>query len=145
MAEGIWVGAHGGVCWAYFHGDFSADEFQRYVEKVQASMAQPSFAGAMLTVAHSPKMPSATQRKQLTDLVTTGAAEKLKRHAIVSDSVVARGVVTAMNWVARKPFEERIFATPEAAIAWLREQIPDVSASLWEAIVEEVEPARRWK
>ena len=131
---GIWFGIEDGVFWAAFRGRFSDDDFGRYLEAVPAAVGSSDFRGLMFTFAESPRMPSATQRKGLSDLVESGVVSALERHAIASDSAITRGVVTAMNWVSSKPYDERIFPSPGAALRWLGELDPSVNASLWETV-----------
>lgn len=133
-SAGIWFGIEDGVFWAAFRGRFSDDDFGRYLEAVPAALGSSDFKGLMFTTADAPRMPSATQRKALSDLVESGAVATLRRHAIASDSAITRGVVTAMNWVSSKPYDERIFPTPEAALVWLGELDSTVSAELWQTV-----------
>src|SRR5690606_17384926 len=43
--------------------------------------------------------------------------------AVVLSSAVERGIMTAIRWASRTNLEAYAFATPEAAIAWLQEQL----------------------
>ena len=43
--------------------------------------------------------------------------------AIVADSPLVRGIVTAIHWVAPPPLPQRVFARRSEAEAWLREQL----------------------
>lgn len=43
--------------------------------------------------------------------------------AIVVDSAIARGVITAVNWIAPPPFPQRVFATEGEAEAYLAQLI----------------------
>ena len=137
----IWFENVGPVFWGYFYADYSDEEFMAYIEAAAAAYGGPAFAGAVVTVAHSPRMPNATQRKVLAELARDSAAGTVRWHAISSDSFVARGVVTAMNWLTDKGFDERIFSRPHAALAWLSRQCPEVEPSLWDRIRDAVPPA----
>ncbi len=67
-------------------------EWATWVEVLRGRAHAP--AGARLIVVAGDGAPGPAQRKQLIDAVKTG---KLKT-AVVSDSVIARGVVTAFKW-----------------------------------------------
>jgi hypothetical protein len=50
--------------------------------------------------------------------------KRLDRFALVIDSTVHRHAITALSWIVKKPFEERIFNSPLSAIKWLTEKHP---------------------
>jgi hypothetical protein len=63
----------------------------------------------------------AKHRRQITDWIKANAAElRLNRlgAAFVSDSVVVRGILTALYWVAPPPYPYQIFKTMNEALAW---------------------------
>lgn len=142
---GIWFGREGDVFWAYVHGDFTDEAFAGYLAALQAAFAPTDRPSAMFTVAHSPRMPSASHRKALAELAESELGPRLQRHAIVSNSAIAQGVVTALSWLSRKPYEEKIFRTPTDAIAWLRERHPHVGEGLWSDISARVPASSRFE
>ena len=61
------------------------------------------------------------------------------RDDLVTDSLVLSGVLTAVGWLTKKPYVERIFLSPTSAVGWLAEQCTGLSAeTLWEEICGEV-------
>src|SRR5438552_449599 len=68
------------------------DEWTGWVEALRVQAHAPD--GARLVVVASDGGPTVVQRRLLIDAVKTG---KLKT-AVVSDSLVARGIVTAFRW-----------------------------------------------
>ncbi len=78
----------------YVNGDQAPDrgEWKAYVEFI-AERTKLHSKARLLVVAGS-GAPDAVQRKQIADAVTT----KQVRSAVVSDSMVARGIVTAFRW-----------------------------------------------
>jgi hypothetical protein len=140
---GVWFESIGPIFWGYFHGEYSDEGFASYIEAAEAAMLSPGFGGAVLTIAHAPRMPNAMQRKSLAVLASRTGRQHVTRHAISSDSRVARCVVTAMNWLTSKPFDERIFDSPHGALDWLSSGAPAVGEGLWARIRDVVPPSRQ--
>ena len=68
---------------------------------------------------------TSVQRKRMGEFSKLHArrlAEVVIATAIVSDSPLVRGIVTAINWVAPPPFPQRTFARRTEATQWLHEQ-----------------------
>src|SRR5262249_49949625 len=66
------------------------------------------------------------QRKCMADHVREHHDMLARYHvaaAIVANSPVIRGVITAINWLSPPPFPQRTFATQLDAEAWLREML----------------------
>lgn len=141
---GIWSGREADVFWAYVHGEFSDATFAGYIATLQATFGPADRPSAMLTIAHSPRMPSASHRKTLAQLAESELGPRLRSHAIVSDSAIAQGVVTALNWLTRKPYEEKIFRTTAEALDWLRERHPRLNPGLWSTISARVPVSSRF-
>lgn len=81
----------------------------------------------LLTIAWKTPPPDGKQRKFMAELIGNGAMSKqLKRHAMVTESMLIRGVMTALNWIRPKPYLEQAFADVHSAVAWLREDAPDI-------------------
>ena len=142
---GIWFGREGGL----ERGEVASEGLVREVP-VDIGPEDVAFAptdrpSAMFTVAHSPRMPSASHRKALAELAESELGPRLQRHAIVSNSAIAQGVVTALSWLSRKPYEEKIFRTPTDAIAWLQERHPHVGEGLWSRISARVPASSRFE
>ncbi len=69
---------------------------------------------------------SVTQHRYMTQHVNE-SRERLAAHviaaAVVAPSPILRGSITAMNWLAPPPFEQRVFGGEEVARAWLHEAL----------------------
>lgn len=69
-------------------------EWDALMEKLRALDARGEFAQMRLLVFSEGGGPNTMQRKQFTDLL----AGRTQLTAVVTDSMVARGIVTAMSW-----------------------------------------------
>ncbi len=128
-----------GVELYYHHGDPSDESWGRYLALVEthAKLARNTSA---LTIACVMSGPSAKQRKALATTVNAHAGlAHLRRHAFVTDSKFIFGVNTAINWLAKKAFEERCYLDPTTALQWL--QPPN---GLLEHLRANVPPAHQW-
>lgn len=74
---------------------------------------------------HDVPMPTPLQRRRLVDVLkSSDKLHLVAGHALVVNSTFGRGLLTAINWVVRPPFEEQLFAAPEPALRWLEQQNP---------------------
>jgi serine/threonine protein kinase len=149
---GYWSGRVGRLWWFHYTGPCTDEMWSQYLGMVQR-MLDTGLACTLACCAHRADGPSAVQRKQLADFVEKhrGPLARLDRFALVIDSVVHRHAITAISWLVRKPFEERIFNSPVAAIRWLSENHPELDPeavrasfvaqvprhSLWSGLVHE--------
>ena len=79
----------------------------------------------ILDITHDVPMPTAVQRKRITEIIGNAANTRLLAgHALVVNSPVGRGALTAINWVVRPKFDEKVFGNPKDAVAWLVERNP---------------------
>ena len=97
------------------------DVWREYCDLYASMIAQHGPAKAILNL--SPGWgPDSAQRKMLTvDYREAHRIDDLRRFALISDSPIVRGIVTALSWVVRQG-EPAAFAPSEAvaALAWLR-------------------------
>ena len=80
----------------------------------------------MLTVTFEAIPPNASERKLLADMLRSGDADRVSAHAMVTDSALVRGVMTALDWVVKKPFKESAFADAREAVRWLATFTPEL-------------------
>jgi Protein kinase domain len=151
---GYWSGRVGRLWWFHYTGPCTDETWRQYLGHVQ-QMLDSGRPSTLACLAHHADAPSAVQRKQLADFIdgNRSALERLDRFALVIDSMIHRGAITAIGWLVRKPFEERIFNSPLAALKWLTENHPELDAetvrasiaaqvprhSLWTALGTEAE------
>lgn len=92
-----------------------------------AKLSQPA---VQLMFAHPENpTPTATQRQRLVNAVRESTGGK-QFFAMVTPSILMRGVVTAVAWFAPPTHKASAHATLEEALAWVEEQRPGTSAGL---------------
>jgi hypothetical protein len=124
---GFWSGRVGRLWWFHYTGPCTDETWRQYLALV-GRMVDSGRDSSLVFFAHHAGAPGAVQRKELADFVQKNmkALERLDRFALVIDSVVHRGALTAINWLVKKPFEERVFNSPLSAIKWLTEKHPEL-------------------
>ncbi len=111
-----------GVAVFLFAGkDNTDDDFERYMaslDKLAASANGRTDAAVVTVVDRGNPPPNAKWRERIGQRSRT-----LRTHAVavlVSDSPMIRGVMTVLNWIAPKRFEEQVvLATFEEAVVWI--------------------------
>lgn len=76
-------------------------------------------------LSHAPSMPPA-QRRSMTDWMNENErnlAAQCCATAMVFDSMLMRGALTAMLWMFRPPYPTEVFKTREDALRWAREML----------------------
>jgi hypothetical protein len=94
------------------------------VDEFLAALTSIANRGPFVTIAdarHSTSLDAALRRKLFEGLGLIHAKGNWLAEAIVLDSPVLRGIVTAYSWVRAAKAPLRVFATPEEADAWTRE------------------------
>ena len=142
----IWASSFNDLYWSYQHGSFTDEEWDGFVADL-TRLIKDKPGGGVLTIVYSSEVPSPTQRKALAAAVSD--APSTFKHAFVTDSRFSRGVLTALDWLMKKPYQERYFALPMEGINWLASELgenPDyvrteiVAAvpqeSLWSALIQ---------
>lgn len=124
-----------GLCrWSLTHGRLSADDLAGYLANVNRLADLGGKPHVVLDIAHDISLPTPVQRKTIADAVQAlplGSKRLIAGHAVVVNSAIGRGVLTAINWfVSERPFAERVFASPDKALLWLAERLPETSPGL---------------
>lgn len=124
-------GHHGfddGVCWSYFHGRWTDDTWPAYIAHFDRLFAVNPGRLSLLTITSETDTPSAAQRAELARWMKAHAElmNLVRASAMVMDSAVARGALTALNWVVSKPWTERVFARTIDGVQWLGQEDPSV-------------------
>jgi hypothetical protein len=121
---GLHHGIVDGVYWSHHDDKVSDEEWARYVDTTRAALEPLRGSGkrlSILTLAQRVEPPNAKQRRALADVIQSDLAQHVVRHAFLSDSVMLRGVLTALDWLVTKPYAERTFSDPMLALDWLHE------------------------
>ena len=115
------IGREGPCAWTLGLGSFDDADVHRFVANLRALAVPPVSPHLLvLDILHGVPMPTAVQRKLIVGaLRDSPALEKARAHALVSNSPVGRGVLTAINWVVQPKFDEAVFSKPSDALAWL--------------------------
>jgi serine/threonine protein kinase len=144
---GFWSGRVGRLWWFHYSGPCTDETWRQYLDMVQ-QMLDTGNESTLACFAHQAAAPTPLQRKQMADFIETNRAAlaaRLDRFALVIDSVVHRHAITALSWLVKKPFEERIFNSPVAAIKWLTEKHAELDAEAVRAsIVAQVPRHSLW-
>jgi hypothetical protein len=64
-------------------------------------------------------------------------------HAMVTDSHAMRTLITAVGWMVKIPFTNRVFVDPGEALDWLHEQFPVDRIGILEAVLSDVPADQR--
>lgn len=121
-------------------GEFSEADFDAYIDNVRGH-SRAVGATVVFDVSHGIQTPTALQRKALTKAVAAIAnKDHIVAHAVVTNSAIARGVLTAVNWFVQPPFLERVFDSPTTAAAWCAAHAPELDPAALVAHIEEHVP-----
>src|SRR5262249_50196185 len=97
------------------------EEWDLYLDALADDFAE--FGDALAVFQYSPKVgPSAAQRQRLTSRLKTEMS-KTTHVAHVTESMIVRGVVTAINWIVRSSIATRAFSPSEVreALQYLKQ------------------------
>lgn len=144
----IWLGRTGNLQWSVHHAAVAMNDWERYVDAVRQFLddlhAEDKY-GAVITFAWQSPAPDAHRRKLLAAAIQGGEHAKRNRaHAFVTDSLMLRGVLTALDWLVAKPYEEKIFSAPTEAVEWIVRKTTDVSAHDLMREMRKAVPPEHW-
>lgn len=115
----VWTGAAAQCFWSYHTGARDKDGWNGFVADLASFLKQAAPGCVALTITCKTPPPGALERARIKSVLASKDAEKLRAHAFVTDSVVLRGTLTALDWVLKKPYTEKVFASPREAFEWL--------------------------
>lgn len=139
-----------GSCqWSCVVGAVDDDIVAQFVDHIGGLSAAPPRGVTVIDLAHGISAPNARQRTAIaTAVANVRHKDRILGHAVVTNSAVARGVLTAINWLATaRPFPEKVFDAPRPALAWLKERDPELDlAAVLDGVAKEVPSFRslRW-
>ena len=108
--------------------------FARYVKALAADIANApdTQRRGILYETPDPGTVTAARRRQVAEVLIREHG-KLARvtagYVLVTPSMFARGVVTAVFWIAPPPYEYHVVATSAEGFAWLGGRLPQLSAA----------------
>jgi hypothetical protein len=141
-----WCGEVGACWWDYFQGEMRDSDWSGYIAHLER-FSRSGLTGVFLNVAYNSNPPSAAHRRRLAETAAQhpDTPKRVMAGAHAMNSTMARGALTAINWVFRKPYPERVVATPTEALDWLGQQTPDLDlAAIRKAIKDTVPPQAYW-
>lgn len=117
-----WSGQVGGCYWACVIGPFDDDDIDAFVAGIHRIGQSRLPEIAILDITYDIGLPKATARQKLAEAVAAQPnMHRVKAHAVVCDSPVARAVVTAINWLVRPKWPETMHSRPRDAVRWINE------------------------
>jgi len=143
----IVVGETGLCRWMCGSGTIAPGEVDIFVAHIRGTRPRPGLV--MVDLVHDISTPSAADRRHIAEAVRTvlSTSPDIAGHALISNSAVARGVMTAINWVAKTPFPEGTFSTPADGLAWAAQRSPTIDPAAMLAVLHEQVPgfaSLRW-
>lgn len=139
------TGRRGPVHWTCLVGETSASTWDAYVDHLLRDLAPALAPGAIvLDIWHGCGSPPVRVRDRFArQFLVTPEVRHVRAHAVVTDSAMTRGALTAINWVIKRPFEERVFGQPAGALTWLKELAPELDVAGLMADIEAASPVCR--
>jgi hypothetical protein len=135
----ICAGFLGPCAWSVVEGELDQETMERFLSHLREVGENAVPGQLVLDMCHDLPMPTPVQRRRIVEVLEgSPKLDRVAGHALVINSTIGRGLLTAINWVVSPRFEEKLFARPERAFAWLVERNPDFDA---DALLEAVRAA----
>ena len=127
-----WFGNFGVCCWSYFTGDMEDVYWDGFINHVIDSAREARSSAVAITISFKNQAANANQRRRLAAALTEHERDMgyVVGHAFVSDSVMVRSALTAVNWLTKKPYPEEVFGTPHKGLEWLKTILPSTCRTL---------------
>lgn len=118
----IWCKQVNGCFWGYGCGDYTAEEYAQFLDDYSRMTR-----GAHFFIDANMKPLTAAQRAQMGNMLKEKVGERLVAFAMVSDSTIMRGIVTAVTWLFPPSYAMTIAKDPDKALEWLHQAYPGFS------------------
>ena len=120
-------------------GTVSRADHERFLETLRSWREAPP-PTSMLQLLRGVNPPTASMRREIADIVD-GISGDRRHYALVTTSLVLRGVLRAINWVANAhASQQQVFGHPRDALLWLRSVDDSVSVDAVEDAIAVVIP-----
>ncbi len=106
-------------------GDFGSNAIEKHLAEVETYLDRGERWAAAFEMRNC-RVITASERKQYTDLITRRGPhfkQTIQRCALVTESSLHRGALTAITWVVPLPFDVKFFSDSAGAERWLRETL----------------------
>lgn len=123
------TGRTGPCAWSVIQGSITEAKMEAFTAYLRDVADKIAPGQVVLDILRDVSMPTPVQRRQIVD--TLNASPKLELvagHALVINSMMGRGLLTAINWVVKPPFEEKLCADPAEALKWLQSRNDAIDA-----------------
>lgn len=147
-----WSGRHNGFHWCYQYDKYEDDDRIVYMNSIKNALQEaPYTPTGLCTISYKLTPPSPKQRREIADFLAKPenihGSNCLRAHAALTDSVIIRGIVTAMTWIVEPCYPNKSFGDYKKAISWIGEQIGEEldSDAIWFDILSKVSPFAHWR
>lgn len=110
---------------------YSDAELEQFLREIEAVLALPGRKACLIDLTRA-KAGSAKQRQMQGDWIKTHESvleRDFAAAAIVTDSAIIRGTVTAVFWIRPLPFPSHVAASIDKAQVWLAPYLASIRAS----------------
>lgn len=123
------TGEAGPCVWSLIQHDLDDETLEGFLAYL-GRLATDAVPGQLvLDMCFDIPMPTPVQRRRIVGVLESSPKlEYVAGHALVINSTVGRGLLTAINWVVSPPFDEKVFGRPEEAFEWLAQRNPAFDA-----------------
>ncbi len=125
----IHTGRAGPCAWSVIQGDLDEETLEGFLAHLR-DVAEHVVPGQLvLDMCHDLSMPTPVQRQRIVEVLNgLPVLDQIGGHALVINSTIGRGLLTAINWVVTPRWEEKLFGSPQEAFGWLEEQNSEFDA-----------------
>jgi hypothetical protein len=132
-ARGWFMATRGLVQYVYVDERIDGASFDLYVRTLAEDIdRRPAFEKrGVLYVVPSPGTLDANRRKQVGDVLNSRKSKLAAitaGYALATPSPIARGLLTAVFWLAPPPYPSKVTGEPREALRWLAEKLPSIDA-----------------
>ncbi len=128
MAGAYWSGQVGSCYWSCVIGPFEDADIEAFVAGIHRIGESRLNDLTILDVTYDIGLPKPTARRQIAEAVAAQPnMHRVRAHAVVCNSPIARAVVTTVNWFVRPQWPEAMFSHPRDATRWMNQHLPSTS------------------